>query len=174
MGASGHILLIEFFQSQSLNACKRVGVSGHVPELLGTCQPGEERESRKGKPQERNWYGWDMSHRGKKEREIGAGATMEGEFWSVTRANWTWITEEPGCQAERVNSYVNCTKTTSVDVGLLVFLVESSLEFPTEIFLVTCARETPINEWHIPWDIHDKQMVIPWVNPDKQMVHPLG
>jgi hypothetical protein len=32
---SSHIILIECFQSQSLNACKRVGVSGHIPELLG-------------------------------------------------------------------------------------------------------------------------------------------
>jgi hypothetical protein len=33
-------------------------------------------------------------------------------------------------------------------VGLLVvFLAASSLEFPTEIFLVTYARETLINEW---------------------------
>jgi hypothetical protein len=49
-------------------------------------------------------------------------------------------------------------------VGLLiVFLATISLEFPTERFLATCARETLIKEWHIPW-----------VNPDKQMVHPLG
>jgi hypothetical protein len=30
---------------------------------------------------------------------------------------------------------------------LVVFLAVSSLEFPTEIFLATCARETLINEW---------------------------
>jgi hypothetical protein len=60
-------------------------------------------------------------------------------------------------------------------VGLLiVFLAASSLEFPAERFLVTCARETLINEWHIPWAIPDKQWYIPWVNPDKWMVHPLG
>jgi hypothetical protein len=28
--------MIECFQSQSLNTCKRVGVSGHIPKLLGT------------------------------------------------------------------------------------------------------------------------------------------
>jgi hypothetical protein len=33
---SGHIIMTECFQSQSFNACKRVGVSGHVLELLGT------------------------------------------------------------------------------------------------------------------------------------------
>jgi hypothetical protein len=33
-------------------------------------------------------------------------------------------------------------------IGLLVVFIEmSSLEFPTERFLVTCARETLINEW---------------------------
>jgi hypothetical protein len=36
VGVSGHILLIECSQIQSLNTCKRVGVSGHIPELLGT------------------------------------------------------------------------------------------------------------------------------------------
>ena len=35
-------------------------------------------------------------------------------------------------------------------VGLLVvFLATSYLEFPTERFLVTCARETLINEWDV-------------------------
>jgi len=28
--------MIECFQSQSLNTCKRVGVSGHIQKLLGT------------------------------------------------------------------------------------------------------------------------------------------
>jgi hypothetical protein len=38
-------------------------------------------------------------------------------------------------------------------VGLLiVFLATISLEFPAERFLATCARETLINEWDIPWD----------------------
>jgi hypothetical protein len=57
-------------------------------------------------------------------------------------------TEDPGCQACRVNSYVSCIVTTSVCCGLLiVFLATTSLEFPTERFLITCARETLINEW---------------------------
>jgi hypothetical protein len=30
--------LIECSQSQSLNTCKRVGVSGHIPKLLGTWE----------------------------------------------------------------------------------------------------------------------------------------
>ena len=30
------------------------------------------------------------------ERELGAGATMEDELWSVTRANWSWRIEELG------------------------------------------------------------------------------
>jgi hypothetical protein len=30
------LILIECSQSQSLNTCKRVGVSGHIPKLLGT------------------------------------------------------------------------------------------------------------------------------------------
>jgi hypothetical protein len=47
-----------------------------------------------------------------------------------------------------VNSCVICTVTTSVVVVfVVVFIVESSLEFPTEIFLVTYARETLINKW---------------------------
>jgi hypothetical protein len=58
-----------------------------------------------------------------------------------------------------VNSWVFCTKTPSVVVSLLiVFLVEVSLEFPIEIFLATCGRETLINEWLIPWVRLDKQM----------------
>ena len=56
------------------------------------------------------------------------------------------------------------TEITSVVVILLIVFLEAvSLEFPTERFLATCARETLINEWHIPWVILDK-----W------MVHPLG
>jgi hypothetical protein len=55
--------------------------------------------------------------------------------------------EELGCQACRVNSGVSCTVTKSVVVGLLVFFqVTSSLEFPTERFLATFARETMINK----------------------------
>jgi hypothetical protein len=34
-----------------------------------------------------------------------------------------------------------------VDGLLVVFLATSSLEFPTERFMVTCASETLINEW---------------------------
>jgi hypothetical protein len=33
----------------------------------------------------------------------------------------------------------------------VVFLEVSSLEFPVEIFLVTYARETLINEWDAQW-----------------------
>jgi hypothetical protein len=63
-----------------------------------------------------------------------------------------------------VNSYVCCTKKTSVFVGLLiVFLIVVSLEFLAERFLATSTRETLINECHIPG-----------VNPGKQIVHPLG
>jgi hypothetical protein len=38
-----------------------------------------------------------------------------------------------------------------VVVFLVVFLAVSSLEFPVERFLVTCARETLINEWDARW-----------------------
>jgi hypothetical protein len=35
-----------------------------------------------------------------------------------------------------------------VDVGLLVFFLAAiSLDIPAERFMVTCAREIPINEW---------------------------
>jgi hypothetical protein len=43
----------------------------------------------------------------------------------------------------------------------------SSLEFPTEIFLVTCARETLINKW----DTNGLRAVkgyIPWVGQVKR------
>jgi hypothetical protein len=47
-----------------------------------------------------------------------------------------------------VNSCVSYTIATSACCCLLVvFLAVSSLEFPTEIFLVTYATETLINEW---------------------------
>jgi hypothetical protein len=47
-----------------------------------------------------------------------------------------------------VNSFVSCIATTTVFCCLFVVLLAvSSLEFPTEIFLVTCARETLINKW---------------------------
>jgi hypothetical protein len=44
---------------------------------------------------------------------------------------------------------VSCTKTTSVCCWFVGSFPssESSLEFPAERFLVTCARETPVNEW---------------------------
>jgi hypothetical protein len=87
--------LIECSQSQSLNTCKRVGVSGHIPELLGTWglstislgkSVSQERKAKRG-----NLYGLGQQFlesqvfvHGKKgereERELGAGATMEGEF----------------------------------------------------------------------------------------------
>jgi hypothetical protein len=47
-----------------------------------------------------------------------------------------------------VNSYVSCTKTTSVFCWFGdIFPSISSLDFPAERFLVFCARETLINEW---------------------------
>jgi hypothetical protein len=47
-----------------------------------------------------------------------------------------------------VNSCVSCVVTSSICCWLLVFFLStSSLEFPTERFLVTCAIETMINEW---------------------------
>jgi len=47
-----------------------------------------------------------------------------------------------------VNSCVSCVVTTSVFYRfMVVFLVLSSLEFSIEIFLVTYAIETLINEW---------------------------
>jgi hypothetical protein len=77
---------------------------------------------------------------------LGAGAIggrILDKKWSVTGVNWNWRTEEPGCQAGRVNSCVSCTETTSVVVGLLiVFLAAVSLEFPAERFLVSlCQRD---------------------------------
>jgi hypothetical protein len=59
---------------------------------------------------------------------------------------------------------MSCTKKTSVVVVLqIVFLVAVSLEFPTERLLATYAKESLINECHIPW-----------VNLDNHIVHPLG
>jgi hypothetical protein len=45
---------------------------------------------------------------------------------------------------------------------LVVFLITSSLEFPTERFLVTCARETLINEWDAE-GLRSVKGYIPWV-----------
>jgi len=60
--------------------------------------------------------------------------------------------EESGSQDWRLNSCVSFIITTSVCCCLLVvFLAVRSLEFPIEIFLVTCARETVINEWDVWW-----------------------
>jgi hypothetical protein len=90
--------------------------------------------------------GWDNSRRGK-ERELGVGATMESEVWSIIGVNWSWRTEDPNCQVERVNSCVSFTKQQVLDVGLLiVFLTTSSLEFPAARFLVNRARETLIKK----------------------------
>jgi hypothetical protein len=49
---------------------------------------------------------------------------------------------------ESVNSFLSCTKTTSV-FGWFVdsFLEAFSFDFPAERFLATYARETLINEW---------------------------
>jgi hypothetical protein len=75
-----------------------------------------------------------------------------------------------------VNSCVSCTRLSGLKSALLcelhkvvagyftdIFPSSESLEFPVVRFLVTCARETLINKWNIPWVILDK-----W------MVHPLG
>ena len=53
--------LIECSQSLSLNTCKRVGVSGHIPYLLGTWGMSTinlgKSVSQESKPKERNLYG---------------------------------------------------------------------------------------------------------------------
>jgi hypothetical protein len=72
-------------------------------------QLGEECESRKANHKRGIHRGWDNNRRGK-EREIEAGATMVGKFWSVTGTNWRWITKEPDCQVGRVNYCVSFTK----------------------------------------------------------------
>jgi hypothetical protein len=57
--------------------------------------------------------------------------------------------EEIGCHSRRVNSWASCTRKKSVCCCLLVFfLAASSLEFVVEIFLVTYAIETMLNEWY--------------------------
>jgi hypothetical protein len=89
--------------------------------------------------------------------------------------NWSWRTEEPDFQARRVNSGMSCTETTSVVVGLLIVFLETvSLEFSAERFLVSCAIETLIDKWIIPWFILDKRMAHPLGIPDKRMAHSLG
>jgi hypothetical protein len=54
-----------------------------------------------------------------------------------------------------------------VVVFLVVFLAVSSLEFPTERFLVTCARETLINEWDAD-GLRAVKGYIPWVGQVKR------
>jgi hypothetical protein len=64
-------------------------------------QLGEEWDSRKASHKRGNPYGLGQQSGTisfcvrEKEREPGDGATMEGELWSITRANWSWKTEEP-------------------------------------------------------------------------------
>jgi hypothetical protein len=100
-----------------------------------------------------------------KKRELRVGVAIGGwspkRNWSIIGANWSWRNEEPGFQVGRVNSCVSFTETASVVVGLLIGFLAVSLEFPVERFLVTCAINTLINEWHIHWVIHDKWMVNP-------------
>jgi hypothetical protein len=50
---------------------------------------------------------------------------------------------------------------------LVVFLAASSLEFPAERFLVTCARETLINEWDAQ-GLRSVKGYIPWVGKVKR------
>jgi hypothetical protein len=50
---------------------------------------------------------------------------------------------------------------------LVVFLAVSSLEFPVERFLVTCARETLINEWDTD-GLRAVKGYIPWVGQVKR------
>jgi hypothetical protein len=50
---------------------------------------------------------------------------------------------------------------------LVVFLTMSSLEFPVERFLVTCARETLINEWDAD-GLRAVKGYIPWVGQVKR------
>jgi hypothetical protein len=51
---------------------------------------------------------------------------------------------------------------------LVVFLAVSSLEFPVVRFLVTCARETLINEWDAPDGLRAVKGYIPWVGQVKR------
>jgi hypothetical protein len=78
-----------------------------------------------------------------------------------------------GLKSELLSEF-HCNNKCLLLVLLIVFLATSSLEFPAERFLVTYARETLINEWHIPWLTLINEWYIPWAIPDKQMVHPLG
>jgi hypothetical protein len=73
-----------------------------------------------------------------------------------------------------LRSKLHCNNQVFVVGLLVVFLAASSLEFPAERFLVTCARETPINKWHIPWEILINGWYIPWFILDKRTVHSLG
>jgi hypothetical protein len=76
---------------------------------------------------------------------------IEQEGWVNFGAYWSALDlkiEETTYQARRVNPCVSCIVTSSVFLLLLVvFLEVSSFEFPVERFLVTCVRETLINEW---------------------------
>jgi len=86
--------MIECSEIQSLNGCKRVGVSGHIPKLLDTLGSLQSTlgkcVSEASKPKERKFVwvtttiythslcAWGASR--EKERELGAGVAMEGEF----------------------------------------------------------------------------------------------
>jgi hypothetical protein len=50
----------------------------------------------------------------RKKIEPEADGAGKGEFWSITGVNWSWRTEEHGCQVGRVKSFMSCIETTSV------------------------------------------------------------
>jgi hypothetical protein len=91
-------------------------VSGHIPNLLGTwglstISLGKSvSQERQAKERKFVWVGTTilvsqvlcMRARREKETELEVDAAMEGNSrasWSVIGANWSWKTEEPGCQA---------------------------------------------------------------------------
>jgi hypothetical protein len=90
--------LIECPQIQPLNACKKVSVRSHIPYLLGAWGVSPiilgKCVSQASKPKERKYLWaittilenqcfWHEQHTKRKKEELGAGATMEGEFWTV-------------------------------------------------------------------------------------------
>jgi hypothetical protein len=86
--------MIDCYQSQSLNTCKRVGVSGHIPNLLGTWGLSTiilgKSVSQEKKVEETNSYGlgqqflvsqvcaWET--RREQETKLEVDEAMEGEL----------------------------------------------------------------------------------------------
>ena len=77
---------------------------------------------------------------GRFQERFGVVRTKEASYRDCRRTKLSRLKSELMCQLRRSSKHV-------AFVFLVLFLAVSSLEFPVEKFLATCARETLINEW---------------------------